>query len=159
MKKILFDWLVSHYQPPLILSPPIDRWPNKLENRTHVLADRNLRDFRILRGCSKRKCGIRTVKNQRVAEMHRIMLVQSSPSSGNIAASRTPLSSWHPPRWAKGSCAWYKTVRCHRWKQSARNCNNEQFIDEEDSVWLTSFPLPTTSHSLTTNQSIDDRKN
>ena len=74
------------------------------------------------------KCGIRTVKNQRVAELHRIMLVQSSPSSGNIAARRTPLSSWHPPRWAKGSCAWYKTVRCHRWKQSARNCNNEQYI-------------------------------
>ena len=49
MKKILFDCIVSHYQPPLILSPPIDRWPKKLENRTHVLADRILRDFRILR--------------------------------------------------------------------------------------------------------------
>ena len=29
---------------------------------------------------------------------------------------------------ASCSCAWYKTVRCHRWKQSARNCNNEQYI-------------------------------
>ena len=48
-KKILFDCIVSHYQPPLILSPPIDRRPKKLENMTHVLADRILRDFRILR--------------------------------------------------------------------------------------------------------------
>ena len=38
------------------------------------------------------------------------MLVQSSPSSDNIDASRTRQSSWHPPRWTKGSCAWYETV-------------------------------------------------
>ena len=55
----------------------------------------------------------------------------------------------------KGSCEWSKTAPCHRWRQSARNCNNEQY--EEDSACLNSLPLPATSHSLT-HQSIERQK-
>ena len=65
------------------------------------------------------------MKDQRVAELHRIMLVQSCPSSGNIDASMNPLWSWHPPWWAKGSCAWSKAVPCQGWRHQARNCNNK----------------------------------
>ena len=84
------------------------------------------------------------------------------PSSHNTHATMSPSLSRHPPWWAKGSCEWSKTIPCHRWRQSARDCNTEQYIytvymDEEDSVWLNCFPLPTTSHSLT-HQSIERQK-
>ena len=64
MKKILCDCIVSHYQPPLILSPPIDRRPKKLENRTRSCPRRsNSSRLPHPPSAARGKCGIQKVKN------------------------------------------------------------------------------------------------